>query len=316
MKKSKVYEILNKNENELSIFVKGIPVAKFLFFCCVLILLFAIYASVVFYSKYSSQFKIPVLISSFFLVGVGFFILLKMIHKFFFQAFDFFYIFEKTPSGKIFHNVNKGGFLLSRVELPDPVDFLDFQVRDFGMFGFQVFAFGNPSKQNILKGNFLTRFSNIMLQSPLIRIEFRYNSPTETKEESRALLFEIRTFIRRKSLEKPPKKNPLMKLGLTVEEVKEWVKRGIDVNERDGIIGNPVLFYAAGTDPELPPDEWQEPNYPVIAELIRSGADVNSCNLYNERILDYIVRCTAQTGENPSIQRLKSFLESYGYRKY
>lgn len=315
MKKSEVYEIVNRNDFELTILVKGVPFIQFLFYICVIIFLGALYGIFVFYAKYSKQFKFSVQILTYFLMGVGLLILARMIHTFFFQAFDFLYIFQKSNLGKIYHNVVKGGFTLSRVELPDPVDFLDFQVRNFGIFGFQIFAFGTPSKQNILKGNFLIRFSNIILQSPLIRVEFRYNSPTETKEESRALMFEIRSFIRKRPVEKSPK-NPLMKLGLTVEEVREWVKKGVDVNERDGIIGNPVLFYAAGTDPELPPYEWQEPNYPVIAELIRLGADVNSCNLYNERILDYILRVTAQTGENPSLQRLKSFLESYGYRKY
>lgn len=315
MKKSEVYEIIDKNDFELSILVRGISFIQFLFYFCILVFLAAVYGIFIFYTKYSNQFKFSLQFYAYLLMGFGLLILIKMIYTFFFQAFDFVYTLQKSNLGKIFHTVTKGGFTLSRVELPDPVDFLDFQVRNFGMFGFQIFAFGAPSKQNILKGNFFIKFSNIILQSPLIRVEFRYNSPTEAKEESRALLFEIRSFIRKRSLEKP-QKNPLMKIGITVEEVREWVKKGVDVNDRDNIIGNPVLFYAAGTDPELPPHEWQEPNYPVIAELIRLGADVNSCNLYNERLLDYIHRGIAHTGENPSLNRLKSFLESYGYRKY
>lgn len=314
MKRSKVYSIINKNEFELTVLVKGVPFIQFLFYFCISIFLGITYETFTFHTKYSNQFKFPFQILAYFLIGISLLIVLKMIYVFFFQAFDFYYVFQKSNLGKIFYSLRKGSLTISSKELPDPVDFLDFQVRSFGMFGFQIFAFGLPSKENILKGNFLVRFSNIILQSPLIRVEFRYNSPTETKVESRALLLEIRNFIRKRFTEKP-QKNPLMKLGITVEEVKEWVKTGVDVNERDNIIGNPVLFYAAGTDPEIPPCEWQEPNYPVIAELIRLGADVNSCNLYNERVLDYILRVTAQTGENASIQRLKSFLESYGYRK-
>ncbi|MCX7999664.1 MAG: hypothetical protein N3A69_12060, partial [Leptospiraceae bacterium] len=77
MKKSEVYEVFYKSDTELSICVKGIPAAKFLFFACLIALVLAIYGAVLFYTKYSSQFKIPVIISSFLLIGIGLFILFR-----------------------------------------------------------------------------------------------------------------------------------------------------------------------------------------------------------------------------------------------
>jgi len=316
MQKNYGFSIIEKTDVSLQIRLESLGFAKVLFYFCIIGILAGCYGIFLF-SQRLAEFKFPIIFLAYFFMGSGILILWRLCYSLYHQAFEFTHTFEKSPNGAIYHSIAKGAWkVLSRRRLPDPVDFLDFQVRDFGMFGFQIYALGAPSKENLLRGNFLVKFSNVLLQSPIIRFEFRFSTPTEAKEASRTLLFEIRSFVKKKEPSKSQKKSPLMKIGLTLEELKAGIKQGYDVNERDGIIGNPVLFYVAGTDPEIPAFEWKEPNYPVLAELIRSGADVNACNFYNERIIDYIIRMTAHTGENPSLQRLKSFLESYGYRKY
>jgi hypothetical protein len=314
--KSLGYDILEKTPTSLSIKIYGMGFSKFLFYLSLLVLCISSYGIAIFSMRYATQFKVSVQVFAYFFMGLGLMILYRLAYSFFYQAFDFIHSFEKDQMGTVYHNLSKGDWNLGKTLLPDPVDFLDFQVRSYGLFGFQIYAFGTPSKENLLRGNFLLKLSNVLFHSPLIRYEFRFHSPTEAKEMSRSLLFEIKSFLRKKEISKPQKKNSFMKIGLTLEELQQGLKKGINVQERDGIIGNPVLFYAAGTDPELPPYEWQEPNYSLLAELIRAGADVNACNLYNERIIDYIIRGTAHTGENPAVQRLRSFLESYGYRRY
>lgn len=314
--KSLGFEIIEKTPMSLQIKIEGLGFAKVLFYFCIIGILGGCYGILLFSLRYFAEFKFPILFFAYFFMGLGIMILLKLCHSLYYQAFEFIHSFEKSPNGNVHHYISKGNWNVNRSLLPDPVDFLDFQVRDFGMFGFHIYALGTPSKENLLRGNFLIKLSNVLFQSPLIRFEFRFHTPSEAKEAGRGMLFEIKSFVRKKEVSKPQKKSALMKIGITMEELQTGIRKGLDLNERDGIIGNPVLFYAAGTDPEVPPYEWQEPNYAVLAELIRAGADVNGCNLYNERIIDYIIRGTAHTGENPSIQHLKSFLESYGYRKY
>jgi hypothetical protein len=309
-------EIKENTNQKLIISVKGDLFLRTLLFIILFSLGLFVF-SFLFYMKIDlEKWKPPILILATSFAITGGYLLFKLIHLLVFQSFTFDYVIEKISEDKaVFYT--KSGFLQYPARtIPEKFYLLDYPVNFLGKHGFIVYIFGGSSKETLIGGNFLIRMMYTLMNPPFMRVELRFNSYEQAKEIGKQVLFEIRKILREdRKVTGQEKKTLLMKSNLSPEEIRSLVKSGIDVNARDTIVGNTALFYAAGCDPEKNPSDWEEPNYPAIAELIRNGADVNACNFYNERIIDYYRRLNPMnTVENPSFSRLKSYLITMGYR--
>lgn len=309
-------EIKERTNDKLAILVKGDLFLRTLFFMVFFSAALLIF-SIFFYLKIDIyKWNPPTLMLATAFALTGGYLLIKLLFLLFYQSFGFEYIVEKISDDKaIFYK--KMSFLHFPVRtIPEKLYLFDYPVNFLGKHGFIIYIFGGSSKETLIGSNFLMRLLYTLLNPPFMKVELRFNSYEETKEISKQILFEIKKLLKEeKKIISSPKKTPLMKIGLSPSDIQAIVKTGVDVNERDTILGNTAIFYAAGTDPEIPPEEWGEPNYSSIAELVRCGANVNAVNFYNERILDYYRRVRSlTTGTNPDFKKLKAFLVTYGYK--
>ena len=239
----------------------------------------------------------------------------KFLKILFFQAFEVEYYFEKSKDGKFVYFRKILQITSSKKKLPTPNYIVPQQVNFLGNHGFLIYIFHAKAKETLFWNPVMRMFYNFF-HPPFIRAELRFTTASESKNISMSIVREIEEYTREEDQSHIQQKTPLMKIDMQIEEVREILSKGVDINARDSIIGNTALFYACGADPELPVVDWGEPNFEVLGELIRSGADVNACNFQNERVLDYIRKVTSQTtGEIPVMTRLRSFLEGNGYRK-
>ncbi|MCB1177688.1 MAG: hypothetical protein KDK36_08935, partial [Leptospiraceae bacterium] len=257
----------------------------------------------------------PVIILGTTLIITGTYLIVKLLKLLFYQSFDFEYTIEKTSSNAAIYYTKIWFLTLPARVIPEKLYLLDYPVSFLGKHGFNVYIFGGSSKETFKAGNFIIRMIYTFLNPPFIRVELRFNSYVEAKEISKQVLFEIRRILKEDTHVNKDVKSPLMNNSLSIQEIQRLIKIGADVNERDKIVGNTALFYYVGCDPELDFEDWPEPNLAAIAEIIRSGADVNACNFYNERVLDYYRRVgIVTTGRNEKFAKIKEFLKTYGYK--
>ncbi len=232
-----------------------------------------------------------------------------------FLGFTVKYIFEKVAPRKYIYYYKILGISSSAKVFPDYHYLVSQQITFMGKYGFYLYVFNIKAKE-ILNWNLFFRLIYDLFHPPYIRLLNRYTSENESKDKAHYTIREIESFLDGDSSLKSGSRTNLMRINVSIDDVKEYVNKGGDLNARDTILGNTALFYACGTDPELPISKWVEPNFEVIGEMIRLGLDVNACNYKNERVIDYIRKVTSNvSGEPPSLGRLKSYLESNGYKK-
>ncbi len=232
-----------------------------------------------------------------------------------FLAFNVTYIIEKMPNRRYIYYFKILGISSSGKFFPDYHYIVSQQVRFLEKYGFYIYIFNIKAKE-ILTWNLFFRLIYGLFHPPYMRCYMRFQSENESKDRALQTNREIISFLDGDTSFKPGNRTNLMRINVSIEDVKDFVSKGGDLNARDTILGNTALFYACGTDPELPISKWGEPNFPVLGEMIRLGLDVNACNYKNERVIDYIRKVTSNvSGEPPSLSRLKSFLEGNGYKK-
>ena len=242
-------------------------------------------------------------------------VLYKILMNLRFIAFRINYIIEKTAPRKYIYFYKILGISSSSKVIPDYHYLIAQHIKFFSRNGFFIYIFNLKAKE-ILQWNIIFRLIYNIFHPPYIRFYWGYHSDTESKEKSNFIIKTIEHFLEGDISLKSGNRTNLMRIDVTIEDVKEYVNKGGDLNARDTILGNTALFYVCGTDPELPISKWVEPNFTVLGEMIKLGLDVNACNYKNERVIDYIRKVTKNvTGEPPSLSRLKAFLESNGYKK-
>ena len=239
----------------------------------------------------------------------------KLLMNLRFFSFTIKYIFEKVAPRKFIYYYKILGISSSAKVFPDYHYLVSQQLSFLGKYGFYLYVFNIKAKE-ILNWNLFFRLAYDLFHPPYIRLHNCYSSEYESKDKALYTIREIESFLDGDSSLKSGSRTNLMRITVTSEDVKDYVNKGGDLNARDTILGNTALFYACGTDPELPISKWVEPNFEVIGEMIKLGLDVNACNYKNERVIDYIRKVTSNvSGEPPSLGRLKSYLESNGYKK-
>lgn len=310
-----VFNISEKSEYRLSFQSKGSWFYNIFFWIYSTILLYgSVYIvpySEIVYSKLSSGAVFLIVLFSILI----FLILFKLLMNLRFLGFNVTYTIEKISPRKYIYFYKILGISSSPKSVPEYNYLISQQIRFFGSYGFYIYIFNIKAKE-VLRWNLVFRLLYDLFHPPYIRVYRGLESEIESKEKSLSAIREIESFLEGEISLKTRQKTNLMRINVTVEDVRDFVSKGGDLNARDTILGNTALFYACGTDPELPISKWVEPNFNVLGEMIKYGLDVNACNYKNERVIDYIRKVTKNvSGEPPSLQRLKAYLESNGYKK-
>lgn len=310
-----MFNISEKSEYRLSFITKSSGFFLFLFWVYLISFSFSIYYSYPFIeSNYVklNHYSFSIFIALYITI---FLILYKMLMNLRFLAFDVTYIIEKMPNRKYIYYFKILGISSSAKVFPDYHYIVSQHIKFMGKFGFYIYIFNIKAKE-ILTWNLFFRLIYGLFHPPYMRCYMSFQSENESKDRALQTNREIVAFLDGDTSFKPGNRTNLMRINVSVDDVKDYVSKGGDLNARDTILGNTALFYACGTDPELPISKWGEPNFTVLGEMIRLGLDVNACNYKNERVIDYIRKVTSNvSGEPPSLSRLKSFLEGNGYKK-
>lgn len=310
-----IFNISEKSEYRLSFQSKGNWLFIFVFWFYLIGILSTIYFILPFivvqYGKLNLIGFSTLLILCFLILLINY----KLLMNLRFISFDITYSIEKSSARRFVYFYKILGISSASKKIPEYNYLISQQIKFLGSHGFTIYIFNIKAKE-VLKWNIAFRLIYDILHPPYIRLYRGLNSETESKEKSLSTIREIESFLEGDISVKTRQKTSLMKINVTLDEVKDYVQKGGDLNTRDAILGNTALFYVCGTDPELPISKWVEPNFQVLGEMIKLGLDVNACNYKNERVIDYIRKVTKNvTGEPPSLQRLKTFLESNGYKK-
>lgn len=310
-----VFNISEKSEYRLSFQTKGTWTYNILFWFYTLLLLYSAYFIIPYSEAIYSKLNLSALLSiSIFLILV-FLILFKILMNLRYLGFNVTYTIEKAPPRKYIYFYKILGISSSPKVVPEYNYLISQNIRFFGSHGFYIYIFNIKAKE-VLKWNIIFRLLYDLFHPPYIRVYRGLDSEIESKEKSLSAIREIESFLEGEISMKTRQKTNLMRINVTVEDVRDFVSKGGDLNARDTILGNTALFYVCGTDPELPISKWVEPNFIVLGEMIKLGLDVNACNYKNERVIDYIRKVTKNvSGEPPSLHRLKVYLESNGYKK-
>ena len=310
-----MFSISEKSEYRLCFNTRRLGFFQFLFWIYLICFSYLVYLAVlnveIIYPK-SNLYSFSVLI---FISTIVFVVLYKLLMNLRFLAFDITYIIEKMPNRRYIYYYKILGISSSAKVFPDYHYIITQQIRFMGKFGFYIYIFNIKAKE-ILTWNLFFRLIYGIFHPPYMRCYMCFNSENESKDRALQTNREILSFLDGDASFKPGNRTNLMRINVMIDDVKDFVSKGGDLNARDTILGNTALFYACGTDPELPISKWGEPNFLVLGEMIRLGLDVNACNYKNERVIDYIRKVTSNvSGEPPSLSRLKSFLEGNGYKK-